>query len=82
MERLKPLLTPNASNDLLLELLGRQAVFAEETLAEFLPLVGIAPVFAHLSYRYLEDFSESELASQSVQMAEHLRFKSGFEEEE
>ena len=57
-------------------------MFAEETLAEFLPLVGIAPVYAHLSYRYLEEFSESELASQSVQMAEHLRFKSGFEEAE
>lgn len=82
LERLQPLLVPDASHDLLLELLGRQAVFAEETLAEFLPLVGIAPVYAHLSYRYLEEFSQSELASQSVQMAEHLRFKSGFEEAE
>ncbi len=82
VERLRPLLLPDVSPDSLLELLGRQAVFAEETLAEFLPLVGIAPVYAHLSYRYLEDFSESELASQSVQMAEHLRFRSGFGETE
>ena len=82
IERLEPLLAPDASRDLLLELLGRQAVFAEETLAEFLPLLGIAPVYAHLSYRYLEEFSQSELASQSVQMAEHLRFRSGFGDEE
>lgn len=78
VQRLTPLLVPDASRSLLLELLGRQAVFAEETLAEFLPLVGIAPVYAHLSYRYLEEISESELASQSVEMAEHLRFRSGF----
>ena len=82
VERLAPLLVPDASRDLVLELLGRQAVFAEETLAEFLPLLGIAPVYADLSYRYLEEFSASELASQSVQMAEHLRFKSGFGDDE
>jgi hypothetical protein len=78
VEQLQPLLAAGTPADLILELLGRQATFAEETLAEFLPLLGIAPVYAHLSYRYLEDFSESELASQSVRMAEHLRFRSGF----
>lgn len=82
VENLRPLLAAGTPSDLVLELLGRQAVFAEETLGEFLPLVGIAPVYAHLSYRYLEEFSESELASQSVRMAEHLRFRSGFDEEE
>lgn len=78
IERLQPLLIPGTPTDFALELLGRQATFAEETLAEFLPLLGIAPVYASLSYRYLEEFSESELASQSVRMAEHLRFRSGF----
>ncbi|HZL87395.1 MAG TPA: hypothetical protein VFB96_03380 [Pirellulaceae bacterium] len=81
VQRLEPLLAPGTPSDQVLEILGRQAVFAEETLGEFLPLVGIAPVYAHLSYRYLEEFSESELASQSVKMAAHLRFRSGFEQE-
>jgi hypothetical protein len=81
VQRLQSLLEPGTPTDQVLEVLGRQAVFAEETLGEFLPLVGIAPVYAHLSYRYLEEFSESELASQSVRMAAHLRFRSAFEEE-
>jgi hypothetical protein len=82
VQRLQPLLEPGTPTDQVLEVLGRQAVFAEETLGEFLPLMGIAPVYAHLSYRYLEEFSESELASQSVRMAAHLRFRSAFEVEE
>ena len=81
VQRLQPLLEPGTPTDQVLEVLGRQAVFAEETLGEFLPLMGIAPVYAHLSYRYLEEFSESELASQSVRMAAHLRFRSAFEQE-
>jgi hypothetical protein len=80
VQRLQPLLVSGTPSDQVLEVLGRQAVFAEETLGEFLPLVGIAPVYAHLSYRYLEEFSESELASQSVRMAVHLKFRSAFDQ--
>jgi hypothetical protein len=74
LETLRPLLAAGISDGEVLETLGREAVFAEETLAEFLPLLGIAPLFAHLSYPYLAESSDAELRTQNIKVAQRLRY--------
>jgi hypothetical protein len=72
---LKPLLQTGVPDDRVREVLATQAVFAEETLGEFLPLLGIASSYAHLSYRYLDEVREAELAADAIRVAQHLKFK-------
>jgi hypothetical protein len=71
---LKPLLRAGVSEERVCEVLGTREVFAENTLAEFLPLIGIASRYAYLSYRYLEEYSASRLADGSIRLEHHLKF--------
>lgn len=74
VQKLRSILPPDVDDHQVLDLLGKQAVFAEETLAEFLQLVGIAPVFANLSYAYAQEYTMDDLASEGVKMVAHLCF--------
>ena len=75
VDHLRPLLKNGIGDEHVRKVLGTQAVFAEQTLADFLPLLGIARYYAYLSYRYSQECTEQELASKSIQLSEHLRFK-------
>lgn len=75
LDHLRPLLKDDIGDDQVLQVLGTKAVFAEETLGDFLPLLGITRYYAYLSYRYLEECTEQDLAANSIQLSEHLRFK-------
>ena len=77
LEELRPLLAAGISDDQVLKLFDRQAVFAEELLAEFLPLLGIAGHYAYLSYHYLDESPPEELAAQGIRFVHDLRFESG-----
>lgn len=59
------------------DVLGREDVFAEQTLAAFLPLLGIEPFYATLNYGYFEECSDADLTAAGVSMAEHLKFAPG-----
>jgi hypothetical protein len=72
---LRPLLQSGVSDDRVREVLGKKDVFAEHTLEEFLPLIGIAPKYAYLSYRYLDEYSAADLAAKSIRLEHHLKFK-------
>lgn len=74
-EKLRPILPPDAAPDRVLEVLGRQAVFAEVVLEEFLPLVGIQPFFAFLSYSYLGECTDSDLLEADIRLIADLRFR-------
>ncbi|QDT29536.1 hypothetical protein [Gimesia panareensis] len=75
IEPLRPLLVAGVTDERVLKLLDEQAVFAEETLAAFMPLIGVPPIFANLSYRYLEEITTDELAAEGVRMQSHLKYK-------
>jgi hypothetical protein len=75
LEHLGPLLQDRVKETRVLEVLGAQATFAEEILAAFLPLIGIASQYAYLSYPYLEEMSSEDLARESIRLTEHLKFK-------
>jgi hypothetical protein len=79
IDRLRPLLKQGVTDEQLHRVFGAKQVFAEHTLGEFLPLLGIASFYANLSYRYLEEYTEKDLARKSIQMAEHLKFKKSSE---
>jgi hypothetical protein len=75
LEHLKPLLPSDVPSERVLGVLGKHDLFAEETLGEFLSLVGIASYYAYLSYPYLREQTTEELARHSIQLIEHLKFK-------
>jgi hypothetical protein len=75
VEHLRPLLQTGVTDEQVVGVLGKQEVFAENTLEEFLPLVGIASFYAYLSYAYLGEHTPQELASNSIRLVEHLKFK-------
>lgn len=75
VKKLRPILRPDVKDKHVLKILRKHVMFAEETLGEFLPLVGIPPIFANLSYEYLVGFPEAELRAANVRMAAHLTFK-------
>lgn len=75
IEPLRSLLVAGVTDERVLKLLEEQAIFAEETLAAFLPLIGVPAIFANLSYRYLEEITTDELAAEGVRMQSQLKFK-------
>ncbi|HEY7315655.1 MAG TPA: hypothetical protein VH643_40375 [Gemmataceae bacterium] len=75
LEQLRPLLKSGVDDEQVLKALGAQAVFAEDLLQQFLPLLGIHPFYAALSYRYLGDFSPQDQESHEIRLVEHLKFK-------
>lgn len=78
-KRLKPLralAAAGVTDEQLQAALDARAVFAEETLAAFLPLLGIAPHYAYLDYRSLSETTPHELAAQNIRFVHHLKFES------
>ena len=74
-EALGPLFADGVGSAQLEGALRAQSVFAEDDLRAFLPLIGIAPVYADLSYTYIEEFSPEDLAAAGVRIAAHLTFE-------
>jgi hypothetical protein len=72
---LRPLLAAGISDEQVQQALDARAVFAEESLANFLPLLGIPRHYAYLSYAYLADTEPAELAAQSIRFVHHLRYE-------
>lgn len=72
---LQPVLIPNTTEESVVGVLQKKAVFAEEVLAEFLSLLGINREFANLSYRYATEYSPEELRRQGIDLEHHLMFE-------
>ncbi|MCA9165111.1 MAG: hypothetical protein KDA62_19090 [Planctomycetales bacterium] len=72
---LRPLLKPGVSLDEAVEVMGELSVFAEMALAKFLPLVGINPLHAYLSYAYRQDHTTEVLDQAGIRFRDHLKFK-------
>jgi hypothetical protein len=66
-------LFPQADKQAIRELLLQNRFPSEGQLEKFLKLVGLPPVYAYLSYDYLEDFGEDELLEKDVVLAAELR---------
>src|SRR5262245_5006540 len=75
LDELRPIVAAGISDEQVQAVLGKQAVFAEEVLAEFLPLVGIGSFYANLSYDYLEEASPAELAAEGIRFTQRLGFR-------
>jgi hypothetical protein len=75
LDQLRPLLAEGTTDEQVHEVFEKQAVFAEEVLAEFLRLLGIPDYYANLSYRYLEETRDDELNARHIQFVHHFRFE-------
>lgn len=75
IDKIRPLLVADASDDQVAEVLHTKTTFAEETLAKFLPLVGIAPFYAYLDYDHKDEAGPEELIAQGIEFAHHLMFE-------
>ena len=73
-QKLRPILLSDVTEIRVLEVLGKQSLFAEENLGEFMALLGIQPFFANLSYRYIQDCQNQEMEESDIRIVEHLRF--------
>lgn len=76
LDHLRPLLVAGVSDEQMQDVLDASAVFAEETLAQFLPLLGIPGFYAYLDYDHRSDASPAELSQHGIQFAHHLMFQS------
>jgi hypothetical protein len=76
LDDLRPIFAAGTTDEQVQAAFERRAIFAEEVLAEFLPLVGINAFYANLSYSYLGDTRPQELAAQGIRLSQHLRFES------
>jgi hypothetical protein len=74
IEKLRPVRLPHATDSRVREVLGKQVLFAEETLAEFMEIIGVNPFFATLSYWYLSECTERDLQLEDVRLVAHLKF--------
>jgi hypothetical protein len=75
IDKIRPLLVADAADDQVAEVLHTKAIFAEEMLAKFLPLVGIPPFYAYLDYDHKDEASPEELSAQGIEFAHHLMFE-------
>ncbi len=75
LDALRPLFAEGVTDEQVQEVLDKRDIFAENLLAEFLPLLGIAEFYANLSYRYLQGVEESELAAHNIRFVNDLRFE-------
>ena len=75
LDRLRPILADGVTDEAVLEAFDKRATFAENVLAEFLPLVGIADYYANLGYQYLDEIRPAELAAHNIRFVQHLRFE-------
>ena len=65
---------PNASEEKLRKLLPKCRFPSEDLLRKYLAIVGLPWFYAYLSYSYLSEHSEQELASHGIVQATELRF--------
>jgi hypothetical protein len=65
---------PRASESALRRLLPQSRFPAEDVLADFLATVGLPPLYAQLSYAYLEDFDAEQLADGGIVPTAELHF--------
>jgi len=75
LDRLRPLLVDGVTDEMVQTVLDKRSTFAEDVLAEFLPLVGIADYYANLGYQYLDETRPAELAAQNIRFVESLGFE-------
>ena len=75
LDSLRPLFVAGVSDEQVQEVLDKRTTFAEDVLAEFLPLLGIADFYANLSYRYLRGVKDGELATHNIRFVHDLRFE-------
>lgn len=75
IDYLKPVLPQRVSNNQVMKVMKKESVFAEKTLAEFLQIFGIPPLFAHLSYYDFDKFPEEESGKSGVEVVERLKYK-------
>lgn len=71
LEHLRPVLAPGVTDKKVLQALGKQSDFAEEDLRDFLPLVGIAALYAFVGYDYLPEMGEAELEAAGIRFTVH-----------
>lgn len=75
LDELRPLLAAGVTDEQVQGVLDRQAAFAEDVLAEFLPLLGLPSNYANLSHRYLRESRPAELEPHGIRFIQHLRFE-------
>ena len=75
LEKLRPLLVAGVDDEQVQAALDQRAVFAEETLANFLPLLGIPAHYAYLDYHHLRDTTPEELAAEKIRFVHELKFE-------
>src|SRR6476660_5532353 len=76
LDALRPILAADITDQQVEALFDKRVVFAEELLAEFLPLIGISSGFALLSYKYFAEPETKELAAnQDIRFIRELRFE-------
>jgi hypothetical protein len=75
IDKIRPLLVGGVTDGQVAEVFQAKAVFAEETLAAFLPLVGIPGFYAYLDYDHKDEADPNELAAQGIGFAHHLMFE-------
>jgi hypothetical protein len=75
LDPLRPIFAAGVTDEQVQAVFDARAIFAEEILAEFLPLIGIGSYYSNLSYRYLEEVSVDELAAGNIRFVHHLRFE-------
>jgi len=75
LEPLRPLYAAGVNDEQVNDVLDRKTLYAEDVLAEFLPLIGISDHYANLSYRYLNEATADELAPRNIQFVHHLKFE-------
>ena len=74
LKALRPLYAPGIDDEQMLAIFDRRQVFAEETLGEFLALIGICDFYANLSSRYLEEMETGELAVHRIHFDHEIHF--------
>jgi hypothetical protein len=65
---------PEANEAALGRLLSQNRFPAEDLLADFLAILGLPSLYAQLSFNYLEDFTNDDLAEEGIEHAAELRF--------
>ncbi len=75
IDNLRPLFVAGVTDERLQAVLDEKAVFAEETLAKFLPLVGIPGFYSYVEYDHKDEATPEELAGHGIQFAQHLMFE-------
>jgi len=72
---LRPILAAGVTDEQAEEVFKKRAVFAEEILAEFLPLIGLSADYAYASYVYSQEATGKPLAAGGDPFAHGLRFE-------